>query len=675
MMRRGLLLLCFVLLPPSSSRAQSGARPFALDDFSRIRALQGITASPDGRSAVLQIGTSDTAHDVYTSDLWLLDLDSGALSQLGRNAGSESDARFSPDGHRVAFLAARSGKATGIYTLTLAGGEATALVQRDDDIESFSWFADGRRIVFVAKAPAPAGGARKGRALVYTRTRFKDDDEGYLDGRRRHLWVGDLQSGEVRQLTDGEYDESAPVVSPDGRWVAFISDRNEAADERPNTDVYLVPAAGGRVTRVSTLPGLAYEPRWSPDGRSLAWIEQQRPLDYGDIAYVWVSAVSGVTDTAPVLGAPRNVTAALNLSVGEGSYFEGGAPYPIWSPDSRRLYIAVETRARLHGYAVDVKSGRATLLTGGDWMTEFLTPTGDGKRIVYGITDALHLTDVWVASADGSTPRQLTHLNDDWLREVRVSPVERFLYRSRDGTEVEGFTVKPLDWRPGKPSPTVLTIHGGPQWYYPVSFQAFFQYLVGKGYLVIYTNPRGSTSYGQDFSSRIRGRYGSEDYDDLMAGVDAVVARGWVDTRNLFLHGYSYGGVMTNWIIGHTDRFTAAASGGSVSDNIGAFGSDDEAEDWIAQWGLPWADSARYREQSPFTYVGQVKTPTLFYHAEDDHRCPVAESERMFTALKLLGVDTRLAIFPDESHGFWTHAGSYPERVGLVVEWFDGHRR
>ena len=654
-----------------------GSRALSLDDFRRIRSLQEIRAAPDGKSALLRIGTVDSAADRYTSDLWLLDLGSGGMRQLTHHPGSEYAARFSPDGRTLGFIADRGPHAQ-VFGLPLDGGESRPLFHFDEDIAEFAWFPDGKRILFAAKGPEPdsAAAAQRSRPLIFTRTQFKADGEGYIDGRRTHLWVVDLTSGAVSPLTTGEYDESEPEVSPDGRWIAFVSNRAPHPDESYDTDVFVIPAAGGNVTRVSREPGAATEPRWSPDGNSLAYIEPIVPDDYGAIYYIWVADLADTAGLAPRFAQPRNLTRTLNLSVGEGSYWEGGSPYPIWAPDGHALYAAFESRARLQGYAVDVRTGRATLVSGGDRMTEYLTPTSDGQRLVFGITDSTRLTDVYVAASDGSGLRQLTHLNDDWFQQVRVSPLQRFGYRSKDGTEVEAFVVKPLDYQPGRPYPTVLAIHGGPQWYYSMSYSTFFQLLAARGYLVVYTNPRGSTSYGQPFSSIVRGRYGQEDYADLMAGIDAAVARGWADSNNLFVTGYSYGGVMTNMIITRTTRFAAAASGGGVADFAAAFGVDDEHHDWTVQWGgPPWRVPRKYHSMSPIYHVASVRTPTLFFHGGRDQRCPVGESERMHLALRLQGVESKLAIFPEESHEFDNAASAYPERLRLIMDWFDAHRR
>ncbi|HXH28931.1 MAG TPA: S9 family peptidase, partial [Candidatus Polarisedimenticolia bacterium] len=629
--------------------------PAAIDDLARYRELSDIQASPDGRRVVLRIGSVDTTRDTYTADLYMLDLDGGGLTRLTTHPGAESHPRFSPDGSRLAFLARRDGRAQ-IYVLSMLGGEAAPLVSFDESILDFAWFPDGRRIVFAARTPKPKkeqdGGADD--VLIITRTRFKLNGVGYLDGRRTQLYIADLETGAVRPLTDDDHDHRSPAVSADGRFVAFVSNLTPDPDTNHNSDVCAIPSTGGPLIRVSSEPGMAANPRWSPDGRWLAYLEQTTPDDWGADRQLFVAAAPRGGTFLPAFGEPRSLTSDLGLSVGEGAYGAGGDPYPIWSPDGRRLYAAFGDHARLHGYAIDPRGGRADLLIGGDRMVEFLTPSGDGRRLVFGLSDATHTSDVYVAALNGSGARRLTRLNDDWLGDVRVGVPERFVSRNTtDGWETEGWILRPPGAAVGTPLPTVLAIHGGPQWYYGVTYSFFFQAMAARGYQVVYTNPRGSTTYGQPFSDAVRGRYGLEDYQDLMAALDTVAARGLVDEANLFVTGYSYGGMMTDWIITRTDRFKAAASGAAIADYAAAVGPDDSFVDWIAEFGgPPWEVPDAYRSISPYTFVKNVTTPTLFLHGLDDMRCPVADSERMYLALRLLGVETRLALFPGENHDF-----------------------
>jgi acylaminoacyl-peptidase len=306
-------------------------------------------------------------------------------------------------------------------------------------------------------------------------------------------------------------------------------------------------------------------------------------------------------------------------------------------------------------------------------MVEYLAPAGDG--LIYGLTDPKHLSDVFVSALDGGHPRQLTHLNDDWLHQVKLLPWERFVFRSRDGSAVEGFVVKPPDFVAGRRYPTVLGIHGGPQWFYPVSYHMQFQIAAGRGYLAVYINPRGSTSYGDAFMELVNGRYAHADDQDFMTALDTVIARGWADPGNLFLMGNSYGGIATDWLITQTHRFRAAASSSGVADYTASFGVDDDHIEWLADMGgAPWQVPEKYRVQSAMTYVNRVTTPTIFLHGGEDHICPVGESERMYLALRLLGVDSKLVIFPGENHNFDARASSYPERSRMILDWFDQHR-
>ncbi|MEE9472293.1 MAG: S9 family peptidase, partial [Gemmatimonadota bacterium] len=605
---------------PAYAATRSATRTLSLDDHARIRTLDDLQVSPDGRRAVLNIGFVDTKKDEYTSDLWLLDLKTGLRLRLTTHPGEESHPRFSPDGGRLAFLADRDGR-TRIHVLPFVGGESTVLFKFDEEIEAFEWFPDGARIAFIAKEPkkkpggakADGGGAKstgagaaavataaaektkkeekaaeKKKIRIITRKSFKSDGEGYLDGRYTHLWVYEAESGRIRQLTEGRFDHSDPAVSPDGKMIAFVSNRTDDADMNLDSDIYAMRSRGGEIIRVSVAPGSASRPAWSPDGSELAYLEQTLPNMYGANNYLWVAPMQGGT-VLPSFGDPRNLTEDLDRGVGPGSYSTEEGRYPIWSPDGRYLYVVIEDRARMHAYAVARRTGARSLLIGGERLVEFLTPTQDGERLVFGIADPSFPGVVFSAAADGSDERRLTHLNADWLEQVKFNPAERFSFNSFDGWEIEGFVIKPPTFRRNRPFPAVLVIHGGPSWYYPAAWSYFRQYLASRGYLVIFPNPRGSTSYGEVFTSSVLGRYGLEDFKDMLGALDTIAALGWVDEKNQFVTGYSYGGMMTDWAITQTDRFRAAASGAGIADYAGATGMDDSYLMWIAEFGgAPW---------------------------------------------------------------------------------------
>jgi dipeptidyl aminopeptidase/acylaminoacyl peptidase/imidazolonepropionase-like amidohydrolase len=658
----------FVMKGGTVFKQQQAGRALTTDDYKRFRSLQAIEPSPDGKLAILGIGSVDTVADEYTSDLWILDPATGALRQLTSAEGSEYNALWSPDGSRVAFLASPDDRSQ-VYSVSRDGGEPALLFTFPGDIDEFAWFPDGKRIAFIATDPAAGDSGDEPQFHQYTRTYFKTNSGSFLDGRFSHLWVADLGTGTVRMISGGNFDHESPAVSPDGRWIAFVSNRTPDMDENRNSDVFLIAVDSGALIQVSREPGTADHPAWSPDGTTLAWLEQTRKNDYGGHAYLWTASIRNGE-----VGTPRNLTRGLDRSVTEGSYDEGGSPYPRWSSDGRTLYVAIEDKARVHAYAVDAAGGTARLLLGGDRLVEYLAPVAGG--LLYGMTDPTHLSDVYLSDDHIASSRQLTHLNGDWFRDIRVLPSERFSFRSRDGELVEGFVVKPPDWSPNRRYPTILGIHGGPQWYYPVSYHPAFQIMAGRGYLTVYINPRGSTGYGERFMDLVGGRYGHADDQDFMSALDTVIARGWADSTQLFLYGNSYGGIATNWLVTQTHRFRAAASGSGVSDYTASFGVDDDHIEWIeSMGGTPWQVPENYRRQSPMTYITQVTTPTIFLHGGQDWICPAAESERMYTALRLLGVEAKLVIFPDENHNFDARASSYPERSRMVLDWFDQHRK
>jgi dipeptidyl aminopeptidase/acylaminoacyl peptidase len=671
-MNRLLLISAILTSPVAAGQQAAPLRPLVTGDYLRLRGVQDIQAAPDGKRVLVQVGVVDSVADEYASDLWILDPSSGEYRQFTSTPGSEWGARFSPDGRRIAFLAA-PGDYTQVFVQELSDSTASLLFPFEGDIDEFEWLPDGRRVVFIAAPPEPAdSAARREQLREYSRTYYKVNGAGFLDGRPPHLWTADLATGVTRRLAGGDYEYSAPAISPDGRWVAFVSNRTADRDENRNSDVWIIPADSGAILQVSREAGYADQPAWSPDGRNLAWVEQTVRNNYGAHAYLWVASVGGQRGPL-VVGPPRNLTAGLDRSVAEGSYTEGGSPYPRWSADGRTIYLALEDSARVHAYSIDVRTGQKTLLVGGTRMVEFLTPVDRG--FVAGIADSASLSDIYRVDERGRVGQQLTRLNEGWFRDVRVLPIERFTFRSADGTPVEGFVVKPADFEAGRRYPTIMGIHGGPQWYYASSYNMLFQIAAGRGYLAVYINPRGSTSYGEAFMSLVGGRYGHADDQDFMTALDTLIARGWADPENLFLMGNSYGGIATNWLITQTPRFRAAASSSGVADYTASFGVDDDHIEWIDDMGgMPWQVPDRYRAQSPMTHIAAVRTPTIFLHGALDHICPVGESERMYLALKLLGVDTKLVIFPEENHNFDTQASSYGIRSELVLDWFDRFR-
>jgi Tol biopolymer transport system component len=343
-----LLILIVAALPLAASApanaTEASYRLLTLDDLARERSLSDLRVAPDGQRAVLRISFVDTERDKYSSDLWLLDLDDGTRRRLTVQPGKESHPRFSPDGSRLAFLTERDGRAR-VYALSFAGGEPMPLFEFDEEIEQFEWFPDGERIAFIAKEPIAkkdagrSGGdeSKKKKVLIITRTKFKADGEGYLDGRYTHLWSVDLATGRVRKLTQGDFDHRSPAISPDGRLIAFVSNRTADPDTNLDSDIFAVPSRGGEIVRVSGAPGTAFNPRWSPDGKRLAFLEQSLPDTYGANRYLWVASAPRGGTVLPAFGEPRNLTEWLDRSVGPDSYRTEEEFYPVWSPDSRRL--------------------------------------------------------------------------------------------------------------------------------------------------------------------------------------------------------------------------------------------------------------------------------------------------------------------------------------------------
>ncbi len=507
----------------------------------------------------------------------------------------------------------------------------------------------------------------------------------------------------ARQLTSGDYNEFSPRWSPDGKWLAFCSNRLPDRDLTPALDIFLIPsqlAAGGAFAEPRQLtPGIgpSGEPAWSPDGKQIAYVghAHQGEMGGGFDNKLWLLDVEA--GAASVRCLSEGFKRSLGHQVGSDMREGVGDESPIWSPDGQSIYFAASDRGANYLFRLDLVKTAPTAGAAGDSyshpeaglpITRLSSGTpslltysfGPGQQqLVYAGSDPLTPNDLYLLNADGSGQRRLTEVNTPLFAEVQLSEPEEIVIQ-RDGVTVQGWLLKPADFEASKQYPFILEIHGGPHSAYGAEYTHEFQLLAARGYIVLYSNPRGSQSYGEDFANAIRGDWGGVDYADLMALVDAVVAQGYVDTARMGVTGGSYGGYMTNWIIGHTDRFKAAVTQRCISNLLSFWGTSD-AGIFFGMYelpGHPWDDPATlkwYLDHSPISYLKQMKTPTLIIHSEQDYRCMIEQAEQLFAGLKLRGVETQMVRFPNESHGL--NRGGQPrhriENLERIAGWFDTH--
>ena len=488
---------------------------------------------------------------------------------------------------------------------------------------------------------------------VIERLQMKRDYTGYLDDRRTHLYVFALADSSLRQITSGPYDDADPVWHPDGRRIAFVSNRTAEPDGNSNTDLWVVSAdntdLGATLLQLTTNPGADRSPAWSPDGRRLAYVATVEP----DL--IWYA-----TDHLAVVSAEdgdaRVLTEALDRNVRS----------PRFAPDGRSVYFLLEDSAEQHLARIDPDGDDLRRPIDGSLAVNgyALGPQG---TVVARVGRTTHPDELFVFD---DSLRKLTSVNDAFLAGIRLGEVRNVQFESADGTEIEGFITLPPGYVEGMRYPTLLRIHGGPVSQYEHSFSFEAQLFAANGYVVVQTNPRGSSGYGQEFSRAIWADWGNKDFQDVMAGVDYAIAEGVADPERLGVGGWSYGGILTNYVITQTDRFEAAITGASEVLYRSNYGHDHYQLQWEKELGLPWETPEAWERISPFNKVAEITTPTLIMGGEKDWNVPILNSEQLFQALRRLGRTTQLVVYPGEHHGI-RRPSFQKDRYERYLEWYD----
>ncbi|MEA2662444.1 MAG: hypothetical protein QOH08_2016 [Chloroflexota bacterium] len=653
--------------------------PLTAEDLSAFAVVSEAVIAPEGDRVAYAVRRMDVTANRYRAAIFVSSAD-GSPDAVAWTDGAADDAtpRWSPDGTRIAFVSDRGavpeGKKRAPKNVFVVDGPDTAprqVAAFADDCGDLVWLPDGSGVIVTLKDPAPL--QPDDAPKVYDRVRYKSDDAGMLDLRRKHLWLVPLRGGDPRKLTDGDWDDSQPAISPDGATVAFTSNRTADRDRNTVTDIWTVPLRGGPPARVTTEQGQYGNASWSPDGAAIACLGTVDAVGAGARnTRVWRFGSAGGAGT-DLLGTWDRTTGSRVMSDIRGE----PAPFPpAWTRDGRILFIGSD-QGTANLYSVDQRGGGVRAETVGAHQLVAATVDRDVRCFAGVLATATSPGEV-VTGQPGGTMRAITSLNRGLLSARYIAEPERVAFTGADGWAIEGWLLKPRGFDPSKRWPLVLEIHGGPHGAYGHSFFHEFQVLAGRGYAVLYANPRGSHGYGDAFVRACVGDWGGKDYEDLMAGVDMALGLGWVDRDRQYVTGGSYGGFMTNWIVGHTDRFKAAVTQRSISNNISAFGTSDIGwHFWGYEMGgaAPWRDAHRLVERSPLTYVTNVKTPLLILHAEKDFRCPIEQAEQLFVALKVLGKEAVFVRFQDDTHEL-TRGGKPKNRIDharRIADWFDAH--
>ena len=656
--------------PPAAGteRAPAARRNLSIADYFELQDVEDPQISPEGEWVAYAVSSRNLKEDKSEEQIWMVPAAGGAAIPVTAKAASSSHPRWSPDRKYLAFLSARGGGKKQVWLLYRGGGEAQQLTETPQDVQDFEWSPQGGKMALVLQDPTPEElAAKEGKEekprdksnpkapppWVIDRLQFKLDEIGYLDRRRTHLYVFDLATKKMTRITSGDYDDTQPAWSPDGRFLAFTSNRTENPDGNFNTDIWVVAAdnsdQGKSLLKITLNPGADHSPAWSPDGKWIACVSQidAKALDYAT-QHLGITPASGGREEILTLALDRNVIG------------------PRFSADGRWIYFLLEDDGAQRLARIPMAGGEAEQPIGGRRSVQAYSLGKDGRAAA--LISEPHLpAEIFLLA--GSELRRLTATNDSLMAQIRLGDVEYIHFKSKDGTPLAGFLFKPPDYKAGVRYPTILWIHGGPVMQYDAEFNFRSQLFAANGYVVLNANPRGSSGYGQKFSEAIFADWGNKDYEDVMAAVDYAIAQGVADPERLGVGGWSYGGIMTNNVITKTDRFRAAISGASEFLYISNWGHDEYVKDWELELGLPWKNRALWEKLSPFNYVEKIVTPTLVMGGEKDWNVPVNNSEQLYQSLRRLGRTTLLVVYPGEFHEF-SRPSYLKDRFERYLAWY-----
>lgn len=671
------------------------ARSITIEDLYHLKFVGRPRIAPDGSRVAYAVTTIDAHKHEYRSAIWVAATQGGEPRRFTSAAANATNPAWSPDGRWLAFLSERESDLTGLdaeqqkkhgkgkpqlWLLPIDGGEARQLTFLEHGVSSVpAWSPDSTQLLFCAPVgkiqEEEVDGKRLPRARVIDRLWYRLDGAGFIYELRSHLFLINVNGGDARQLTTGDYDHAEPAWSPDGTQIVFGANRNEDRWRWPGNDIYIRSLQDDQEQRLTDGKLECCSPSWSPDGKTVAFIGAPK-LHGAGYYYLYTATVENGTPTVTCLTEGLEISCAdwTNSDIGD----EHLAPAPAWSSDGQTLYTLAAERGATRLYAVPVSASakKVVAVTPGAIHVRDFTLDAAGKTLALLVGDATHPQEVFVQSVEpGTEMSNLSHANETLLSELELSSPEQLLYTGADGWPVEGWVIKPFAFDETKKYPLVVEVHGGPNTQYGYGFFHEMQLLAAQGYVVLYTNPRGSIGYGYDFAHAVYGAWGEKDSFDILHGVDALLKKGYIDEQRLAVTGGSYGGFMTNWLVGHhPDRFKVAITDRCVSNMATMFGTSDLgwslAEDHVGT--TPWEDLGAYMRMSPISHVHHIRTPLLIIHSDQDLRCSLEQAEQLFIALKWLGRETQLVRFEDQSHGLSRsgHPKLRKERLQHIVDWF-----
>jgi dipeptidyl aminopeptidase/acylaminoacyl peptidase len=685
-------MLGALLVAGTVTSARMEKRAISETDLFRFVWIADPQISPDGKAVAFVRVTVNDKREGYDTALWLVETAGDAAPRSLTSGPRDLAPRWSPDGATIAFLRSpdKDGKPQPpqLYLLPMTGGEAQRVTDLPRPVLSPTWSPDGSKIAFTSTlAPDDLQSKpelpHKSDVRVITRSAYRLNGSGFAEPTRRPaIWVVAAQPGAPRptRVTDGAFDADNASWMPDSSGLFFTSAQVEdPAFESPDTDLYSVSATGGPVTKVASIDGTIGRAVFSPDGTRVAFrgTLNGTPVRSYSQPDLFVAPTHG--------GEPKNLTARYDFDVDGGLTGDQRAPRgafpsdPRWTVDGRGVLIATTERGTQNLQRIDADTGDVKPVTRGQQEVMAFTTARDGSSAVLLVSTPTSIGDLERLDLTSGTRTPLTHLNDELFSALNLTAPDELWFESFDRRRVHTWVQKPPNFDPSKKYPLILNIHGGPHAAYGFTFDHEFQWMAAKGYLVVYPNPRGSTSYGQEFGNIIQHRFPGDDAKDLNAAVDEVIKRGWADPKRLFVTGGSGGGILTNWIVTQTDRYAAAVSQRSIAD-WSAFWYATDFTLFQPRWftAPPWEAPKEYASRSPITFVDRVKTPMKFIEGEQDLRTPpAAGGEQMYRALKYRKVPTEMVVFPGESHELSRSGQPWHrvERLQHILKWFEKYQQ
>jgi len=649
-------------------------RNVKIQDLMGVKMVSDPQISPTGDEIAFVYTTMDYDKDEYLSDIWVFKVKTGKTTKFTSGRGKDKYPRWSQNGQNLLFISVPPGgeeekKKSQLYVIPLEGGEAQKLTDIEGGVESPRWSPDGKSILFISSVKTDKS---EEEIKVIKRIQYKFNGRGFFPGQRKHVFSVGVRGGKHRQITKGDFDVESAEYLPNGKEVTFISNTDDDADLTIVKHIYNTDSRGGRVTQLTKNKHSISSLKPSPKGDVIAYIGHDFKKGLATNQNIWLLPVEG--------GCSKNLTADFDQDIGTKLSCDlrvsSPNPNPDWSADGKMLYFTSTFNGVASLYCVNINGSEVKAIIGDinhsieAWS---IAETGTIAYTTLGTTDPIEL---WL-KANGDS-KQLTNLNKRWSDKLFLCDHERFEFKSSAGHMVEGWLMRPPQFDQEKKYPMIVEIHGGPRGAYGYSLMHEFQVLASQGWVIMYINPYGSGGYYEDFQAGLPGRYGEQDYADIMESVDHVLKNyDFIDVEKLGVTGGSYGGYMTNWIVTHTDRFKAAVTQRSISNWMSFFGTSDIG--WtFGKWemgGIPWIDEEVFQAKSPIKYVKNAKTPTLIIHSEEDHRCPMEQAEQFFTALKVLNVPTEFIRFPRENHDLSRKGKpkNREQRLKHMIRWFKKH--